>query len=75
MGEGCVQDMRKVVKGANKLKELARKYAKVGVAFMFDLPFSSSMLTQSRDQNDMKAMRSLHAFRLPGNFQHGPGRR
>ncbi|KAF8482500.1 hypothetical protein DFH94DRAFT_367616 [Russula ochroleuca] len=28
MGEGCVQDMRKVVKGANKLKELARKYAK-----------------------------------------------
>jgi hypothetical protein len=33
LGEGCVQDMRKVVKGANKLKKLARKYAKVGVLF------------------------------------------
>jgi len=30
LDEGCVQDMRKVVKGANKLKKLARKYAKVG---------------------------------------------
>jgi hypothetical protein len=29
LGEGCVQDMRKVVKGARKLKKLARKYAKV----------------------------------------------
>jgi hypothetical protein len=33
LGEGCVQDMRKVVKGANKLKKLARKYAKVSVLF------------------------------------------
>lgn len=39
MGEGCVQDMRKVVKGANKLKKLAQKYAKVGVAFMFNLSY------------------------------------
>jgi len=28
LGEGCVQDMRKVVKGANKLKKLARKYVR-----------------------------------------------
>ena len=34
MGEGCVQDMRKVVKGAKKLKKLAQKYTKVGVAFI-----------------------------------------
>jgi len=27
LGEGCVQDMRKVAKGAYKLKKLARKYA------------------------------------------------
>lgn len=33
LGEGCVQDMGKVLKGANKLKKLARKYAEVGVAF------------------------------------------
>lgn len=33
LGEGCVQDMRKVVKGAKKLKKLARKYIKVGVSF------------------------------------------
>jgi hypothetical protein len=33
LGEGCVQNMRKVVKGANKLKKLARKYAEVGVLF------------------------------------------
>jgi len=31
LGEGCVQDMRKVVEGAIKLKKLARKYAKVSV--------------------------------------------
>jgi hypothetical protein len=38
LGEGCVQDMRKVVKGANKLKELARKFVKVGILFfVFDL--------------------------------------
>jgi hypothetical protein len=36
LGEGCVQDMRKIVKGANKLRDLALKYAKVGDAFMFD---------------------------------------
>jgi len=28
LGEGCVQDMRKVVKGAKKLKKLAQKYVK-----------------------------------------------
>ena len=33
LGEGCVQNMRKVVKGAKKLKKLALKYAKVGVLF------------------------------------------
>ena len=33
LDKGCVQDMRKVVKGANKLKKLAQKYAKVGVLF------------------------------------------
>lgn len=33
LGEGCVQDMRKVVKGAKRLKKLARKYVKVGVLF------------------------------------------
>jgi hypothetical protein len=37
LGEGCVQDMRKVVKGADKLKKLALKYAKVGAAFSCDL--------------------------------------
>ena len=31
-GEGCVQDMRRVLKGAEKLKELVRKYARVCVA-------------------------------------------
>jgi hypothetical protein len=31
-GEGCVQDMRKVLKGAEKLKKLVRKYARVCVA-------------------------------------------
>lgn len=36
LGEGCVQDMRKVAKGANKLKKLAREYAKVGCTFTFD---------------------------------------
>ena len=36
LGEGCVQDMQRVVKGAIKLKKLSRKYAKVGVLFMFD---------------------------------------
>jgi hypothetical protein len=35
LGEGCVQDMRKVVEGAKKLKELARKYTKVGVIFSY----------------------------------------
>ena len=33
LGEGCVQDMRKVVKGAKKLKKLAREYAEVGFFF------------------------------------------
>lgn len=31
-GEGCVQDMRRVLKGAEKLKKLVRKYAMVCVA-------------------------------------------
>jgi hypothetical protein len=30
-GEGCVQDMRRVFRGAEELKELAQKYARVGV--------------------------------------------
>jgi hypothetical protein len=33
LDEGCVQDMRKVVKGADELKKLAREYAKVRVLF------------------------------------------
>jgi hypothetical protein len=33
LGEGCVQSMWKVVKGAIKLKKLAWKYAEVGVLF------------------------------------------
>lgn len=38
LNEGCVQDMEKVVKGAEKLKKLAREYAKVGdLFFVFDL--------------------------------------
>jgi hypothetical protein len=32
VNEGCIQDMRKVVEGAEKLKKLAQKYAKVGAA-------------------------------------------
>lgn len=32
LGEGCVQDMGKVVKMAQKLRELARRYADVSVA-------------------------------------------
>ena len=32
LNEGCVQDMRKVVRGAEQLKKLAQKYAKVGAA-------------------------------------------
>ncbi len=76
LGEGCVQDMRKVVKGANKLKKLARKCVKVGVAFVvLTRRISWSMLTQSRDQDVMKAARSSHVFRSARNFQHGPGRR
>jgi len=35
LGEGCVQDMRKVVKGENELKKLAWEYANVGVLFSF----------------------------------------
>lgn len=33
LGDGCVQNMRRVVKGAKKLKKLALKYANVGVLF------------------------------------------
>ena len=32
LNEGCVQDMCKVVQGAEQLKKLAQKYAKVGAA-------------------------------------------
>ncbi|KAF8259445.1 hypothetical protein EI94DRAFT_1707107 [Lactarius quietus] len=32
LNEGCIQDMRKVMQGAERLKKLAQKYAKVGVA-------------------------------------------
>jgi len=41
LNEGCVQDMRKVVQGAEQLKRLAQKYAKVGAAHTasFDLGF------------------------------------
>ena len=35
LDEGCVQDMRKVVKGAKKLKKLAQKFADVGVLFSY----------------------------------------
>ena len=31
--EGCIQDMRKVVQGAERLKKVAQKYAKVGPAY------------------------------------------
>ena len=31
LNEGCIQDMRKVVHGAEQLKKLAQKYAKVSV--------------------------------------------
>lgn len=34
-GEGCVQDMRRVLRGAEKLKKLVLKYARVCVAFVF----------------------------------------
>lgn len=34
-GEGCVQDMRKVLKGAEKLKKLVRKYSRVRLASVF----------------------------------------
>lgn len=39
LGEGCVQDMRQVLKGVGDLKRLAQKYAGVGVACVSDLSF------------------------------------
>lgn len=41
LSEGCIQDMRKVVQGAEKLKKLAQKYAKVGVACRAPFDFGS----------------------------------
>jgi len=37
LGEGCVQDMRRVLKCVGDLKKLSQKYAEVGVACVFDL--------------------------------------
>ena len=76
LGEGCVQDMCKVLRGAEKLKKLARKYTKVGV---YPPPtayrVSSSMLTPRRTQRITTAIRSLRAFPSAGNFLHDPGHR
>lgn len=49
LNEGCIQDMRKVVHGAEKLKKLAQKYAKVGVEWTASFGFGPFMqrLTQS----------------------------
>ena len=34
-GEGCVQDMRRVLKGTEKLRKLVQKYARVCVVPVF----------------------------------------
>jgi hypothetical protein len=39
LGEGCVQDMRKVVHGAEVLKGLAQEYTQVGVKCIINLFF------------------------------------
>jgi hypothetical protein len=76
LGECCVQDMCRVLRGAEKLKKLARKYTKVGV---YRRPttyrVSSSMLTRRRTQRITTAIRSLRVFPSAGNFLHDPGHR
>ena len=52
-GEGCVQDMRRVLKGAERLKELVRKYARVCISFVLRI----LVLTPSRTQMTTMAIR------------------
>ena len=80
LNEGCVQDMRKVVRGAEQLKKLAQKYAKVGAAHAasFCLGFFFILrlrLTQSRYQKTTMAVRLSRIFPLVKSLPHGLGRR
>jgi hypothetical protein len=73
LGEGCVQDMNKVLRGAIKLKRLAQKYTKVGVECIIDLSFST--LTQSSSRTITAVMRLSNVFTSEMSSPHDPGHR
>jgi hypothetical protein len=73
LSEGCVQDMCKVIRGAEELKSLAQQYKKVGVECIIE--FSWSTLTQSSHHATTVGMRSSNIFPSAMSLPHGPGHR
>jgi hypothetical protein len=73
LSDDCVQDMRKVIRGAEDLKSLAQQYKKVGVGCM--IKFSWSTLTQNSHHATTVGMRSSNTFPSAMSLPHGPGHR
>ena len=74
MNEGCIQDMRKVVQDAEKLKKLAQKYAKVGAARTASFGFCVADAKSSFQETTM-AVRLSPIFPLVKSSPHDLGRR
>src|SRR5712671_582694 len=62
LGEDCVQNMDKVLKGVTKLKKLAKKYAKVGVTCIFDLSSPVDAKQHPGNYDGQKVIARLYAF-------------
>lgn len=73
LGEGCVQDMRRVVQNAEKLKSLAQMFAQVSAECILELSWST--LTQGSTQPNTTAVRLSNILPSAMSSPHGRGHR